>query len=92
MIDPKYFFDELQKHDTDFFAGVPTLRKACKNPESENGITFLLAAVSAVIGILCVQQRSFAGYGYVTYLFLLCSGLSVIIYRKRLSRFMSRRS
>ncbi len=74
---------------SDFCAAVPTYRKIWSHPESENGPTYVLALVATVIGFFCVQQQSFTGYGFISYLVVLYITTSFAIYRKYFSRWLT---
>jgi len=67
----------------DFFAALPTLRKAYTDPWSENGPTYLLGVLSVIVAILSIQQRSFTAYAFTLYVLILCSAICVIIYGRR---------
>jgi hypothetical protein len=69
---------------SDFFALIPTARKAYFHPESENGPTYILALLSVVIGVLSIQQYNFAAYAFTGYMTMMSVVLCSIIYRRRL--------
>jgi hypothetical protein len=73
---------------SDFLAAIPTLRKAYFNPESENRVTYLMALIACIIGIFCVQQNNFTGYGFISYLILMYLSVSVILFRKSFLGFL----
>jgi len=68
---------------TDFCAALPTVRKSYIHPQSENGVTYLLAFLSNVIGLLCVQQKTFAGYAFISYMTIMCGFIGLIIYSRK---------
>ncbi len=57
----------------DGLAGVPTIIKAYKQPESESWFVFFLGAVSAAITLLAIDTWDFAHYGFPLYIFAVCS-------------------
>jgi hypothetical protein len=63
----------------DLLAGVPTLIKSYKDPESENHSVFRNGAISAVITMLAIQNPSFAAYAFPLYIFLICFVLYLLI-------------
>lgn len=63
----------------DAVAGVPTLRKAWKNPETEHPSVFRNGALSALITLLTVKQWIFVQYGFALYIFLICIVLYAMI-------------
>ena len=74
---------------SDALAGIPTIVKAYKFPETENYLGFLSAAISAVITMLTIKVWNFEHYGFPLYIFLICSLLfSLIKFKlgKKLSR------
>ena len=75
---------------SDFLAAVPTLRKCWTHPESENGPTFMYAALAALLGVLCVQQPTFTAYGFISYLLFIDCALLALIYRKKLNALLQR--
>lgn len=54
----------------DFMAGIPTLVKAFKFPETENWIEFSSSFISASIVMLTFKNWSFQYYGFPFYIFL----------------------
>jgi hypothetical protein len=63
----------------DILAAVPTVVKSYKAPETESSQVFLLAAISAGITMLTIDEWSFAHYGFPLYIFVICSALYVLI-------------
>ncbi len=57
---------------TDALAGVPTLIKAYREPESESGGVFLFGAASALITLLTIRDWNFATWGFPAYIFVIC--------------------
>lgn len=63
----------------DLLAGIPTLIKAYKNPESEHHSVFRNGAISACITMLTIQNWTFVAYAFPLYIFNICSVLYVLI-------------
>lgn len=63
----------------DLIAGIPTLVKAYKQPETEHHSVFRNGALSATITLLTIQTWSFANYGFALYILLICLTLYVLI-------------
>lgn len=55
---------------SDFMAGVPTLIKAYKYPETENWIEYSSACVSAVITLFTIKIWNFEYFTFPLYIFL----------------------
>jgi hypothetical protein len=66
----------------DLFAGVPTVIKSYRAPETESYIVFLLAAISATITLLTIKNWNFANYGFPAYILIICFILFVLIRSK----------
>lgn len=73
----------------DGLAGVPTIVKSYKAPETENYKLFLAGAISAAITLLTVKVWNFATYGFALYILLICLLLFVLIRFKIGKRFSS---
>jgi hypothetical protein len=82
-----WFFTKIENYAIafsilgDFFAAIPTLRKAYSHPQSENGLTYFLAFISTLIGLLCIKQRTFMALGFNSYLTAMGLSLCLIVYR-----------
>jgi len=64
----------------DLVAGIPTLIKAYKVPESEgSSYVFTFGAISAVITLLALPKFEFSYYAFPIYIFLICVVLAVLI-------------
>jgi hypothetical protein len=63
----------------DLLAGVPTLIKAYKEPETEHSDVFRNGALSAAITLLTIKTWSFANFGFALYILLICLTLYVLI-------------
>lgn len=55
---------------SDGLAGIPTIIKAYKYPETENYHAYLFAGIAAVITLLTINQWDFAHYSFPVYIFL----------------------
>ncbi|MBI2337813.1 hypothetical protein HYU95_01385 [Candidatus Daviesbacteria bacterium] len=56
----------------DGLAALPTITKAYYYPQTENGWTYLAAAISALIALLTIKVWSFAYYGFPLYILIVC--------------------
>lgn len=63
----------------DLLAGVPTLIKAYKEPETEHPDVFRNGALSAFITLLTIKTWTFASYGFALYILLICVTLYALI-------------
>lgn len=63
----------------DGLAGIPTIVKSWKEPESENWHVFFFGTVSAAITLLAINTWDFAHYGFPLYIFAICALLVVLI-------------
>ncbi len=63
----------------DALAGVPTLVKAYKDPDSESWNVFLFGGTSALITLLAINTWDFAHVAFPLYIFLICAALVVLI-------------
>lgn len=63
----------------DGLAGVPTLRKAWTNPESENYMAFLGGGISALLTLLAITQYDFQHLAFPVYIFIICIVLAVVV-------------
>lgn len=53
----------------DLLAGIPTIVKAYKAPETENYQAYLFAGIAAIITLLTIKQWDFAHYSFAIYIF-----------------------
>lgn len=67
----------------DALAGVPTIIKAYKEPETESYNVFFFGAISAAITLLTIEAWTFAVAAFPVYIFAICSLLFVLIFRKQ---------
>ena len=55
----------------DIFASVPTVKKAWRYPETENSLTYIAGAFSALTSLAAISVWSFSSYAFPIYLFLM---------------------
>jgi hypothetical protein len=63
----------------DGLAGIPTVVKSYKEPDSENWHAFFVGGISAAIALLTIDTWDFAHYGFPIYILSLCMLLVVLI-------------
>lgn len=63
----------------DFLAGIPTVIKSYKAPETESYLVFLMAAISAAITMLTIKTWDFAHYAFPVYILAICLLLFILI-------------
>jgi len=64
---------------SDGLAGIPTIVKSYREPETENYKVFLFGAINAFITLLAIKEWNFAHYGFPIYIFLICLLLFLLI-------------
>ena len=74
----------------DLLAGVPTLIKSYKAPETEHPDVFRNGALSAGITLLTIKTWTFANYGFALYILLICLTLYGLI-RFKLGKLINKR-
>jgi hypothetical protein len=67
----------------DFFAGLPTLIKAYRYPQTESWIAYAISTVGFGVAILAVPEFTFENAAFVCYLFLLNLSLALFASRSR---------
>lgn len=67
----------------DLLAGVPTLIKAWKHPESESWPAFGISTVGFTLTFLSVSTYNFENLAFVTYLVLINAVITLLALRKR---------
>jgi hypothetical protein len=67
----------------DFAAALPTLRKAWLAPATESRSTYLISFAGMILGILSVQEATFAAYAFNAYLVAASGALVLILYWPR---------
>lgn len=70
----------------DLFAGLPTIIKAYKHPETESWFAYALCTLGFGIGILSIQAFTFENYAFITYLFVLNGLIALLSFRKPSTR------
>ena len=63
----------------DALAAMPTFIKALKQPESENGKSFVIWTFSSIILVLIVEKWEFSHYAFPIYLVLFNASLAYFI-------------
>ncbi|CCH77162.1 conserved membrane hypothetical protein [Nostocoides japonicum T1-X7] len=63
----------------DAMAGVPTIVKAWRAPETENPVPFLLAGLNGTIAMLTIDDWGIATWAFPAYIVVMGLGLSVLI-------------
>lgn len=69
---------------SDACAALPTIIKSWKNPETESGIGYLAGLASALTSFAAIKIWIFPEYGFAVYLTIVCSLISLLIYRRKL--------
>jgi len=65
----------------DLLAGLPTLVKAWRHPETETAITFVFGAISALTTFAALKTGHLSEFAFSLYLVLICSSIAYGIYR-----------
>jgi hypothetical protein len=68
---------------SDGLAAIPTLLKAWSFPETETGISYVLAFLSASTSFAAVRHWTFTECGFAIYLVILSAMLSLSVYRRK---------
>ncbi len=63
----------------DGLAGLPTLIKAWKEPQSEHYAPYLTSAISAGITLLTISDWTFANYAFPAYILFTGVGVAAIV-------------
>ncbi len=66
----------------DFLAGLPTLIKAYKHPETESWIAYAMSAVGFGVGLLAISSYTFENYAFALYLFSMNLLLAIFASRR----------
>jgi len=74
----------------DGMAGIPTIIKSFKEPESENYKAYFYSMINAGITLLTIKTWSFAHWGFPIYIFLICALLTLLIKFKLGKRYLSK--
>ena len=67
----------------DLLAGIPTLIKSYRHPDSESWVAYAISTVGFGICLLSVQTYNFESATFVAYLFLLNGAFAVLASRRR---------
>lgn len=67
----------------DLFAGVPTIIKAHKHPETESWIAYAISAFGFALGIFAIRSFTFENFAFIFYLFMINALLAVLSSRKK---------
>ena len=67
----------------DILAGVPTLIKAYRYPETESWIAYAISAFGFGLGVLAIQTFTFENYAFISYIFIVNALLAYFASRKR---------
>ena len=63
----------------DALAGLPTLVKSFKEPETESSLVFFFGAISAAITLLEAKVWDFAYVGFALYIFIICAVIFILV-------------
>ncbi len=63
----------------DLIAGIPTLIKAYKFPDTESTNVYRNGALSAIITLLIIDNWTYAAYGFPIYILIICTVLYIFI-------------
>ena len=66
----------------DLLAGIPTVIKSYKHPETESWIAYGISTIGFGVGLLAIQTYSFESSAFILYLFLINGLLALLAYRK----------
>ena len=67
----------------DIFAGLPTVIKAYKYPETESWVAYAISTLGFGISILAIQTYTFENGAFVIYVFILNGLLAYLASRKK---------
>lgn len=67
----------------DFLAGLPTLIKAYKHPETESWFAYAICMLGLGVGVLAIQSYVFENYAFIIYLCVMNGSLAILSFRKR---------
>ena len=66
----------------DLLAGLPTVIKSYRHPETESWIAYAISTLGFGMGVLAIQTFTFENYAFIGYLFLLNGLLALLASRK----------
>ncbi len=67
----------------DFAAALPTLRKAWIAPATESRLAYLISFAGMILGILSIEETTFAAYAFNAYLVATSGALVLVLYWPR---------
>jgi hypothetical protein len=70
---------------SDLLAGVPTIIKSWKFPETENWAPYLFPIISNIAGLLIIKNWSFPIYSFGVYFIIIDTTIAFCILRKKLA-------
>jgi hypothetical protein len=71
----------------DFLACIPTLIKSWHKPETEGVLAYFVSIINAAIGLLIIKQWNFENYAFMSYILLMGTIFTILIYFKLGKRF-----
>lgn len=77
---------------SDGFAGIPTLTKSWRHPESEFGIAYVISMVNIATSFAAMQRWDFSELAFPLYLIVMDSSIVFAIYRSKILNNISIRS
>jgi hypothetical protein len=66
----------------DLLAGLPTLLKAYRHPQTESWIAYAISTFGFGLGVLAVHSFTFENYAFISYLFVLNGVLAILASRR----------
>ncbi len=69
---------------SDLLAGVPTILKSWKYPETENAAPFTTGLLASISSFAAVKMWNFSSIGFPIYLTLMNGLIAIIIYRRKI--------
>ena len=66
----------------DLLAGLPTVIKSYRHPETESWIAYAISTLGFGMGVLAIQAFTFENYAFICYLFLMNGLLALLASRK----------
>lgn len=67
----------------DLLAGLPTLIKSYRRPETESWIAYAISTFGFGVGILAIPSYTFQNYAFIVYVFVLNGTLALLASRKQ---------
>ena len=68
---------------SDILASIPVFIKSCKFPETETASVYLVAVLGNILGLLIINDWSFAIYSFGVWLLIFNSAMVFVLYRKK---------